>query len=38
MDKNYDFKRIAGSFMLYGDLVKVAPYGNGHINDTFVCS
>ena len=35
MDKNYDFKRIAGSFMLYGDLVKVAPYGNGHINDTF---
>ena len=35
MDKNYDFKRIAGGFMLYGDLVKVAPYGNGHINDTF---
>ena len=36
MDNKFDFKSIAANFALYGDLVSVAPYGNGHINDTFV--
>ena len=35
MGKNFDFKAITKQFCLYGDLVSVAPYGNGHINDTF---
>ena len=35
MSKNFDFKAISKQFCLYGDLVSVAPYGNGHINDTF---
>ncbi|MBE6370298.1 MAG: aminoglycoside phosphotransferase family protein [Lentisphaerae bacterium] len=35
MKKDFDFSSIASSFMLYGDLVSAAPYGNGHINDTF---
>ena len=35
MDKKFDFKSITSQFCLYGDLVSAAPYGNGHINDTF---
>ena len=35
MSKKFDFQAIAKQFCLYGDLVSVAPYGNGHINDTF---
>ena len=35
MDKKYDFNAVTKGFQLYGDLVSVAPYGNGHINDTF---
>ena len=35
MEKNFDFKSIIGNFSLYGDLISVEPYGNGHINDTF---
>ena len=35
MDKKFDFKAITRQFALYGDLVSVEPYGNGHINDTF---
>ena len=40
MEKKFDFKSIIGSFQLYGDLISVNPYGNGHINDTFevVCN
>ena len=35
MDKKFDFKSVTGQFCLYGDFVSAAPYGNGHINDTF---
>ena len=35
MEKNFDFKSIISNFSLYGDLISVEPYGNGHINDTF---
>lgn len=31
-----DVKEIFESFKLYGDYVSHAPYGSGHINDTFV--
>jgi len=30
-----DIKPIASQFAIYGDFVKAAPYGSGHINDTF---
>ena len=33
---NYDIKSIFGQFQLYGDFIDAAPYGSGHINDTFV--
>ena len=36
MSKNFDFKAISKQFCLYGDLVSVAPYGNGHINSTYI--
>lgn len=26
---------IAGRFMLDGEILDIAPYGSGHINDTF---
>ena len=35
MEKKFDFKKITRQFQLYGDLLSVNPYGNGHINDTF---
>ncbi|MGI5867934.1 MAG: phosphotransferase enzyme family protein [Kiritimatiellia bacterium] len=31
----HDFKRIASGFDLYGSFQSAAPYGSGHINDTF---
>jgi Ser/Thr protein kinase RdoA (MazF antagonist) len=30
-----DISRIFKSFSIYGDFVSAAPYGSGHINDTF---
>lgn len=29
-------EQIAGQFELEGELLKIAPHGNGHINDTFL--
>ena len=26
---------VAGKFMLDGEILDIAPYGSGHINDTF---
>ena len=26
---------VAGAFMLDGEILDIAPYGSGHINDTF---
>ena len=37
MRMDINFKEILTSFNIKGDLIKIAPYGNGHINDTF-CS
>ena len=34
--RNFDFESIVGAFQIWGSFVSVAPYGNGHINDTFV--
>ena len=34
--RNWDLKRIAGAFDLHGTFESAAPYGSGHINDTFV--
>ena len=34
--KSFDFNAIVGAFRILGNFVSVAPYGNGHINDTFV--
>ena len=31
----YDLRAIAGRFHLYGDFIQAAPYGTGHINDTY---
>jgi Ser/Thr protein kinase RdoA (MazF antagonist) len=28
-------KEIAGKFPIYGDFISAAPYGSGHINDTY---
>jgi hypothetical protein len=30
-----DLREIATAFLLYGDFIGGAPYGSGHINDTF---
>lgn len=32
---SYDTRAIAAAFTLLGDYVSAAPYGSGHINDTF---
>lgn len=32
----HNFKAITGSFALHGSFLNAAPYGSGHINDTFV--
>lgn len=31
-----NFKAIVEAFQLHGDFISAAPYGSGHINDTFV--
>ncbi|MBI5387824.1 MAG: aminoglycoside phosphotransferase family protein [Verrucomicrobia bacterium] len=31
----HDLRSIAGLFHIYGDFVEAAPYGTGHINDTY---
>lgn len=31
----HDFKAVTGSFALHGSFLEAAPYGSGHINDTF---
>ncbi|MBP7275333.1 MAG: aminoglycoside phosphotransferase family protein [Kiritimatiellae bacterium] len=33
--KKYDLRAIAGAFQIPGDFAEAAPYGSGHINDTF---
>ncbi len=35
MSNNYNFEEIVNHFNYEGDLIKVEPYGSGHINDTF---
>ena len=32
----HNFQKIMGEFQVYGDFVSATPYGNGHINDTFL--
>lgn len=31
----HDLRRVAGCFRIPGDFVSAAPYGHGHINDTY---
>ncbi len=31
-----DLKKVAENFQLEGEVVSIEPYGNGHINDTFL--
>ncbi|MEN8153292.1 MAG: aminoglycoside phosphotransferase family protein [Acidobacteriota bacterium] len=33
---NYDLKYVFGQFRSCGDFIEAAPYGSGHINDTFL--
>jgi hypothetical protein len=33
--KEYNLREICGNFNIAGDFVSAAPYGSGHINDTF---
>ncbi len=35
-NKSYNLKSICRNFLIPGDFIKSAPYGSGHINDTFV--
>lgn len=35
MNNNYNFEEIVNHFNYEGDLIRVEPYGSGHINDTF---
>lgn len=35
MTEKIDFRKIADKFMIVGEFTSVAPYGCGHINDTF---
>jgi hypothetical protein len=35
MDDNKKFKKIMSKFNIYGDYVKTAPFGKGHINYTY---
>jgi hypothetical protein len=32
---SYDLRAVAGQFAIHGEFVSAAPYGSGHINDTF---
>ena len=31
----HDLQKIFSEFLIYGDFVQAAPYGSGHINDTY---
>ena len=33
---SFDIKKIFGHFQIEGEFLQAAPYGSGHINDTFV--
>ncbi len=33
--KEYNLRQICGNFNIAGDFISAAPYGSGHINDTF---
>jgi hypothetical protein len=33
--KEYNLREVSGNFNIAGDFVSAAPYGSGHINDTF---
>ncbi|MEN8119696.1 MAG: phosphotransferase [Bacteroidota bacterium] len=33
-----DIKKLTGHFVVYGDYLTAKPFGNGHINDTFLVS
>jgi Ser/Thr protein kinase RdoA (MazF antagonist) len=35
MNNNYDLPGLARRFLIQGDFLDAAPYGSGHINDTF---
>ena len=33
---NMDIRQVAEQFLIEGNLEQVKPYGNGHINDTYL--
>ncbi|MCF7853748.1 MAG: aminoglycoside phosphotransferase family protein [Candidatus Pacebacteria bacterium] len=33
--EEHDKKRVTSQFLIHGDMVRMAPYGDGHINDTY---
>jgi len=35
MNSQYDLRSTAHKFNFYGEFLSAAPYGSGHINDTF---
>jgi hypothetical protein len=35
MSKNHDIREVVGRFRIPGEFLNAAPYGNGHINDTY---
>lgn len=35
MNANHDIQAVAGRFLIPGEFLNAAPYGNGHINDTY---
>jgi hypothetical protein len=35
LDLEYDVREVARQFQIYGEFRSVAPYGKGHINDTY---
>lgn len=35
MSPSYDLRTVARAFQIHGEFVSAAPYGSGHINDTF---
>src|SRR6266576_1483632 len=35
MNSPHDLRAVAGAFNIYGEFLRAAAYGNGHINDTY---
>jgi hypothetical protein len=35
MNENHDIRGVVGRFRIPGEFLNAAPYGNGHINDTY---